>query len=122
MVEHHGPPLSLGDLPQRLNQQHMVRFRWRYRGRRALPSGEGERGAHPPPPADRQPSVHRAHPCLGGAVQVQLGPAFPGPDEGLLDHILRLGEVACHRIQTPADLVAARSTLTGEHLAAYVST
>jgi excinuclease UvrABC ATPase subunit len=44
----------------------------------------------------------------------------------IADHVVDLGPVAGHdggRIVfegTPADLVAARSTLTGEHLAAYV--
>ncbi len=39
MMKYHGPALSLGDLPQGLNQQHVVGFRWRRRGRRALASG-----------------------------------------------------------------------------------
>ena len=46
----------------------------------------------------------------------------------IVDHVVHLGPGAGHdggRIVfegTPADLVAARSTLTGEHLAAYVGT
>ena len=46
----------------------------------------------------------------------------------IADHVVDLGPGAGHdggRIVfegTPADLVAARSTLTGEHLAAYVGT
>src|SRR5699024_3999460 len=107
VVQHDRPAGLDGQLLQRTVQGHPVRGVRIVADRLGAVVTDRELASVAAPPADADAVGHGPDPRLRTPVAVELTTPVPGPDEGLLGAVLRLGEAAAGEVHMGDDAVVA---------------